>query len=252
MKTTAAVLSCLLISCLAAPKPLGAGDAAVQQQTPTPPVPLSPERAAFMRTHFNSVLALHEAVIRGDLQTAKTHARDIANRHEPQELPAAADPYMDVMRRTAARAAAEDELDDIAAMSASMLAACGDCHRAVGVMPAPPVVATPRVSGGAVGHMLDHKRAVDLMVQGLTVPSESRWVEGAKGLEAAPLHRSDLPRDATLTREIVDLERQVHQLAQRAREHTDARSRIYYYSEIVQSCGTCHALHGNVWGPDKE
>jgi hypothetical protein len=85
----------------------------------------------------------------------------------------------------------------------------------------------------------------------LTVPSESQWVKGARRLAAAPMHRRELPRDSTMTPEIVELEKRVHQLATRAREHTDTRSRIYYYSEIVQSCGTCHALHGNVWGPDR-
>ena len=65
-----------------------------------------------------------------------------------------------------------------AASTAAMLAACGDCHRAAGTMPAPAAPAAPAV-GGVVGHMLEHQRAVDLMVQGLTVPSTSAWNEGA-------------------------------------------------------------------------
>jgi len=24
------------------------------------------------------------------------------------------------------------------------------------------------------------------------------------------------------------------------------------YSELMQSCGACHALHGGVWGPDRQ
>ncbi|MBK5297662.1 MAG: hypothetical protein JJE40_10930, partial [Vicinamibacteria bacterium] len=39
-------------------------------------------------------------------------------------------------------------------------------------------------------------------------------------------------------------------MADRARQATEVRSRILVYSELIQSCGTCHALHGNVWGPD--
>lgn len=217
------------------------------------PVPLSPERAAFMRAHFGSVMALHSAIVRGDVALARSHAREIADRHQPLDLPPAAEPYLDVMRRTAARAAGEDELEDLAAMSAAMLAACGDCHRAAGVMPSAPPPPPSAVTGGAVGHMLEHQRAVDLLVQGLTMPSESLWVDGATALAAAPLHRDDLPRrEAKLTREILETERRVHELAARASEHTDVRSRIYYYSEIVQSCGTCHALHVGVWGPDRQ
>jgi mono/diheme cytochrome c family protein len=216
------------------------------------PVPLSPERAAFMRAHFGTVMSLHAAVVRGDVALARSHAREIADRHHPLDLPAAAEPYLDVMRRTAARAAGEDELEDLAAMSAAMLAACGDCHRAAGVMPSAPPPPPSAVTGGAVGHMLEHQRAVDLMVQGLTMPSESLWVDGAKALAVAPMHRDDLPRrDAKLTRDILETERRVHELAARASGRTEMRSRIYYYSEIVQSCGSCHALHVGVWGPDR-
>jgi len=55
------------------------------------------------------------------------------------------------------------------------------------------------------GHMLEHKRAVDLMVQDLTVPSTSAWNEGTA-----------------------------------------------IYSELIQSCASCHALHHKVWGPRRQ
>lgn len=154
------------------------------------------------------------------------------------------------MKAAASGLSTAEELEDVASATSSMLALCGDCHRAVGTMPAPAVPSSP-VVGGAVGHMLAHKRAVDLMVLGLTVPSASLWREGAIALDAAPLRRRDLPKDPKLTREILATERLVHEMAERARQATDARSRVYVYSEVIQSCGTCHALHGNVWGPDK-
>jgi cytochrome c553 len=78
--------------------------------------------------------------------------------------------------------------------------------------------------------MRAHQQAVDLMVQGLTVPSALLWHTGAEGLAA---------------------EQSVHRLAGRARAATDQRSRIYVYSELVQRCATCHARYGAVAGPDK-
>ncbi len=71
-------------------------------------------------------------------------------------------------------------------------------------MPAPAAPIAPAV-GGVVGHMLEHKRAVDLMVQDLTVPSTSAWNEGTA-----------------------------------------------IYSELIQSCASCHALHHKVWGPRRQ
>lgn len=209
------------------------------------------DRAAFMRGHFALVTAVHEAVIRGDLKTARTQARALADRPGPPGLPAAAAPYVATMKAAAAGLATVDELEDAASATSSMLALCGDCHRAVGTMPASAAPPTSTL-GGAVGHMLAHKRAVDLMVQGLTVPSAALWQQGADALGSAPLRRAELPRDPKLTKQILDAEQWVHQMADRARHATDERSRVFVYSEVIESCGTCHALHGNVWGPDKK
>jgi hypothetical protein len=116
-------------------------------------------------------------------------------------------------------------------------------------MPAMPAVAPPAV-GGLVGHMLAHKAAADLLVQGLTVPSASLWEQGAAALGSAPLGRKELPADPKLTRAVAAHEDRVHELAERARSATDQRSRIYVYGELMQSCSACHGLHRAVWGPD--
>lgn len=208
------------------------------------------DRAAFMRQHFGLVMDVHHAVVSGDIDDATKHAQALANQPDPPGLGPAARPYITVMHRAASRAAREDDLDDVASATAAMLAACGDCHRAVGVMPAPPQPVTPGV-GGRVGHMLAHEQAIDLMLQGLTVPSASAWKEGAAHLETAPLRRRDLPADRKLDREVMELEEEIHELAERAIEADDTRSRVYVYSELIQSCGTCHALHPGVWGPEK-
>ena len=213
------------------------------------PVPLNEGRAALMRDHFTSVTAVHDAVVWGDVAAARSHARTIAERDVSEKMPPSALPYLDVMRTTAARAAASNELDDIASMTGAMLALCGDCHRAVGLRPA--VAAAPKepTVGGQVGHMLAHKQAADLLVEGLTVPSESTWTRGAQLLSNAPLHRADLQLGAKVAREVLDKEREVHGVAKRAATANDVRARVYYYSEIVQSCGTCHSLHPSVRRP---
>jgi hypothetical protein len=69
----------------------------------------------------------------------------------------------------------------------------------------------------------EHQQAVDLMVQGLTVPSTSAWNEGADMLAAAPLRSKSLPRDPKLTQAVRTAEARVHELAQRARAADDTR-----------------------------
>jgi cytochrome c553 len=152
------------------------------------------------------------------------------------------------MRNTAGRAAAATEIEDLAIMAGSMLALCGDCHRAVGVTPPLRIAGKEPQAGGTVLHMLEHKRAVDFMLEGLMGPSPSAWTQGAKLLSKAPLRRSDLALDATTTREVLNKERDIHALAKRGVSANDARSRLYIYSEILQSCSACHSLHPKMRG----
>jgi hypothetical protein len=212
------------------------------------PVARDEPRGALMREHFTSVMAMHDAIIRGDTPTARAQARTIAERPDPPKLPQSAGPYLKAMRSAAARAASQDDLEDLAGTAGAMLALCGDCNRGTGVRPSAVAATQPKV-GGAVGHMLEHKQAVDLMVEGLTVPSASAWTQGATLLSTAPMHRLDMQLAARITREVVDKERQIHSLAKRAASAVDARSRLYVYGELVQRCAACHALHPGVWGP---
>jgi hypothetical protein len=96
--------------------------------------------------------------------------------------------------------------------------------------------------------MLEHKQAVDLMVQGLTLPSASAWTQGATLLSTAPMHRLDAQLAARITREVLDKERQIHSLAKSATSAVETRSRLYVYGELVQRCAACHSLHPGVWG----
>lgn len=89
--------------------------------------------------------------------------------------------------------------------------------------------------------MLTHQQAVDLMVQGLTVPSAWLWQSGAAALERAPLRKVVSAANEKLSRNHQDAERSVHYLASRALFASDQRSRMYVYSELAQSCATCHS-----------
>jgi cytochrome c553 len=142
-------------------------------------------------------------------------------------------------------------LASAATATVSMLTQCGDCHRAVGVFPAPTIPKKPDV-GGLVGEMLEHQRATDDMLLGLIVPSASQWRQGAERLAAAKLLSSKLPSDPKLTQEIRTAEARVHQIAKQAETAADASARGVIYAQLLTTCAQCHSLHKNVWGPGKE
>jgi mono/diheme cytochrome c family protein len=219
--------------------------AAGQQQTS---LPSNPQRLAEMRHHFLQVTLVYEAVIRGDLAAVRAPATELSILPTPTGLPLTAAPFVDAIRTAGRQAAVATTLEAAAAPAAMMLAQCGECHRAAGIFPAPSARTYPDV-GGLVGHMLEHQRAADELLQGLLIPSESRWTQGAARLRAAELSRADLPSDPKLTPEVRKAEAAVHALADRAAAASTTAARAAVYVDLATTCARCHTLHRQIWGP---
>jgi hypothetical protein len=128
--------------------------AALPEQAGTPDA----ERAARMQEHFAQVSVIHAAIVHGDLAAVREPAMSLAEQGEPKGLPPGTAPHVATMTRAAKSAAEARDISAAATATASMFAACGDCHRASGTMPAAALPVRPEVGGG-VGHMLDHQRA---------------------------------------------------------------------------------------------
>jgi len=139
------------------------------------------------------------------------------------------------------------DLASAAAATAVMLRQCGACHRTV-VRPAPPTPVRPDV-GGLVGHMLEHQRAVDELLQGLVIPSASLWSQGAERLRGEPISAGELRRDPALTESYQQADARVHEIAERAVGAQDPIARGAAYAELLTTCAECHSLHRRIWGP---
>jgi hypothetical protein len=218
-----------------------------------PPQAVKPDATtqAHMQAHFAQVMAVHEAVIRGDLAAARGPASWIAAHEGPDSLPEGSAPYVAAMREAAKRTAASSSVLEAALGTASMLKTCGDCHRAVGTMPAVPLERPRPAVREAVGHMLAHQHAADEMLHGLVVPSNSLWRQGASDLSTPPLDADALPRHPTLGREAAPSERRIHVVAAQARRVDDPAARAVFYAHILARCSDCHASHPKVWGPSR-
>jgi mono/diheme cytochrome c family protein len=209
----------------------------------------SSQADAAMRHHFAETMRVHDAVVRGDVPAARRVAGELAGRDFPG-LPGNAGPHLAAMKDAARLVASSADVASASAAAATMLGACGECHRAVGAMPA--VAVTPlKPVGDTVGHMLAHQHAAELLVQGLVVPSSATWHQGAQELRTAPLKRSKLPKDRKLTSEIVAGEARLHELADQAAGSTSTAARTEVYGQMVATCASCHAVHANIWGPAK-
>jgi hypothetical protein len=150
-----------------------------------------------MQHHFVEVTRLHEALIRGDLAEAKSAAARMAEMELPAGFATTGARFIGNIRVAARRAAAAPDLALAASATAQMLAECGACH----LTSVRPPIASPSVRdlGGIVGHMCDHQRAMDELLQGLVVPSATLWSQGAERLRSEPLSTDRLPPDPGLT-----------------------------------------------------
>jgi cytochrome c553 len=212
--------------------------------------PIQPPRgasAAMMRGHFDDAIRIHEAIVRGDVNSAREPARRLA------EYPADAWPgegrrYVAGLAMAAAQVKTAKEPAAAAAATASMLVACGDCHRATGHTPAPSAVSWRSERGGIVGNMLEHEAAAGELFRGLVIPSVAAWRNGAARLRTATLRDTSLRSDPSVTRTIAAYEKRLHETAARAVAAGNQARRAMVYAELITQCAGCHSLRPNVWG----
>ena len=229
-----------LALCVALGATLFAASQASQQPSPT---------AAHMEDHFGKVEQVQEAVIRGDLESAKQPAQWIAEHQSMQGLPAKTETQVAAMKLAAQRVIEAKDIRMATNAVATMASTCGTCHRSSGVTPKMPAPAMPPETGDLAGHMLAHQHAVDYMYQGLVTPSEDLWRKGAELLKVAPMAKDKFPEDPKLTEDIKAYEAKIHSFAEMARKASDPKTRVNLYGELLAGCAECHSLHGRAWGP---
>ena len=222
---------------------LAATTAALSAQSP------QAARSSWMTHHFQDVLTLHDAVVRGDLRAAQTLGQHIAVEPDPPRLSDAGRARVGRIRAMASDVANAQTIETAAAATAGMVATCGDCHDARSTrVPLPPAAPTAAV-GGIVGHMIVHREALEDLLAGLVMPSAAEWHEGARRLEGAALPAHSLPSDPKLTASVKAADSRVHQLAGDALAATTPDARVAVYSKLLTTCASCHSLHPSVWGP---
>ena len=108
------------------------------QVRPQPPERHNPLRTAYMRAHFYEAMLLHDAVARGNLETARLEATRLQQHSATVPMPARAEAFQGAMTRMATQAAAATTLPEAAQVTAVILGTCGQCHRAMQVRAMPP------------------------------------------------------------------------------------------------------------------
>jgi cytochrome c553 len=236
----------LFIAVLFVPFASGCSRQADEPEQAPPPAAEAPDIKSDMHDHFTRIEEVEAAIVRGDLEGAKEPARWLADHQEAKGLPPATESQLAAVRTAARSVADAEDLAAAAKGAATLVASCGDCHKAAGVSPELPAPATAFRAAERANHMAQHQRAVELLYRGLVRPSDEAWQEGAAGLRESPLAVKDMPE---VSKEVVSAEAAVHALADRAKRASDRDTRVHVYGELIGNCANCHGLHGRVWGP---
>ena len=152
--------------------------------------------------------------------------------------------HAEAMHKAARRAADATDIAAAAQATASMGAACGNCHLALEANVGFAVESAPPEGEGAATHMGRHAWASGRMWEGLVAPSGVVWDGGAEVLSEAPLAPAELEVELEVLSEVAEMEGKVHALGAEAVGLTGQKERARVYGEFLATCAACHEKTG--------
>ena len=193
-----------------------------------------------MHLRFGAARRIEQAITHSDLERAHAEAHALAALDEPDVLPAWR-PYFEEIRAAARQLEAAGGVIVAAQLTATLGRRCARCHEAIAAritLPAePPPSGDPRL----VIQMLGHQWAAAQMWQGLIVPSDDRWLAGARALTTAPLNI--VAQGVTPASELdVDDIARVRLYANRALTAASWDDRADTFGRLLATCAHCHAV----------
>lgn len=194
-----------------------------------------------MQAHFDAIVRIRDALIAGDIKSAKTAAQWIIDNDQDPGIEAWRESVAEIRQwsRDMVRAS---KIETAAAAGAELARACGRCHAANGVSPDLGAAKLPPKAPGLVPDMQRHNWAAERMWEGLIGPSESRWNAGIAELAKAPLTSDTIVATKSADPSIAELAQQVNALGEEARgipaTAWDTRGAIY--ARYLSTCAACH------------
>ena len=195
---------------------------------------------ARMHADLDSIREIHRALIFGDLDAARSRARQLSSISATDEVDEWERPVRFV-REQALRLASATSARDARHLSTDLATVCADCHmvraRTMRVQ-APP---EPAADGSLRGAMARHEWAAETMWIGLIAPSSDIWRKGLAAITSPPTRSSVFP-PRRRQREVERLRRRLVALAAESRDLPGQGDRARRLSEIVDVCAACHAI----------
>lgn len=197
-------------------------------------------RVLQMHESYLTLITARDAVANGETDIGRELLTEVATQPMPEGISAIWAPEVLNLHAAAGRGARAEQPEGVAQGIAEAAKSCGSCHTATGYLPqlagqmAPPSPDTPS------SLMKRHAWAAQQLWDGLIIPSEDRWNEGAKVLAESNVSPTNL-----FTNEYVAEvgAARVHGLQAATRKVVAADAwdqRAEAYGELLHTCASCH------------
>jgi cytochrome c553 len=195
----------------------------------------------YMTEHFTIITWARDSIINGELEALREPLRGFAV-YEYRDLePGVWIPFIARIQQSALLGAEAGSLRSAAAAVATMAVQCGDCHRHTAQAPLSDDLPPFRASEGPESfamRMRRHGWAADRMWEGLAMPSERAWFQGASALANGP---SELPETSRpLTPRVASALIAMRLLGTQALDAEHSEARIDVYADLLAACASCH------------
>jgi hypothetical protein len=195
-----------------------------------------------MYAHFDRAGEVHDALVRGDLERARSAADWLASHPDTRMLPEESDHFGAIMVSFARQVQNAGDLEVATVAAAQMGRSCGDCHREYDVSPRF-LVGTASPSGdGPKAQMARHVWASERMWEGLLGPEDFAWSSGAASLKEGWLNPGEVVADPADREQVRELVQKVYLLGTRAEVAEAPSARAEVYGEFLNTCIECHTL----------
>lgn len=222
---------------------------------------IPPKFDQVMAEHAQLSIVTRNALIRGDLPTARQSMRKLAFYMEHVPFPDQGREYARISKALAEQVRDGSDLEEACMAFARLSYACGQCHHALDR--GPPIKLEPPPGGeGLAVHMKRHYWAVERMWEALLSDSPKTFQRAARTLAEAPLHGPQQP-DTETPAGATRLAYEVHDLAFAAavegstveddyvpppgepREpKPTSRGQAEIFGQLLLACSQCHTLVG--------
>ena len=194
-----------------------------------------------MVAHHADASAVRDALIDGDLELARKHAKKIEKRSFGDVEPALGS-HVDAVTTSAGAIVAARDVSSAAEQLGRLGAACGACHGGAGGGPDAPNTEAPPVVDTVTGEMQRHRWAATSMWDALVRGDDTGFKSAAEIMAQAPLTPSGTPVDSSLTPLATELEVKAHDEALLAARATEPTKRADHYGRMLSACHACHAV----------